>query len=161
MGEQLERLNIFAGSYLDRQSHLREQDDWLARAVADPGTMIVPVWQNRNLFNRAEPMRAVLLGGSHSILDGLDDSRVVLLGQFRGASCLLVELEGEEAPTVADDSEFHELRFHQPMVVCILPGREPRKCGHGWLAAERVPGCPRLCLSPYQALVITQSAFHL
>lgn len=111
MGEHLERLNVFAGAYLDRQSHLREQDNWLARAVADPQTVVVPVWQNCNLFNRAEPVRAVLLQSSHALLQGLDDSRMVLLGQFRGAACVLVELDGESAPAVGPDCEFHELRF--------------------------------------------------
>jgi NAD+ diphosphatase len=111
MGEHLERLNVFAGTYLDRQSHLRERDDWFARAVANPETRFVPVWQNRNLFNRGEHLRALLLESSHALLSDLGESRTVLLGQFRGAPCLLAELEGEPAPSLGPDAEFHELRF--------------------------------------------------
>jgi NAD+ diphosphatase len=162
MGEQLERLNIFAGSYLDRQSHLREREDWLAHAVADPRTVVVPIWQNRNLFNREEPLRAVLLGGSHAVLRGVDDSRVVLLGQFRGASCLLVELEGATAPVVADDSEFHELRFFGS----LLPADEAGLLAYAralvlWRARHRfcgVCGAPNLSTKAGHVLLCSNSA---
>ncbi len=126
MGEHLERLNVFSGTYLDRQSQLREQDDWRARAFADPMTVVVPVWQNRNLFSRGEPLRAALLSVSHALLRGLDDSRVSLLGQFRGAPCLLIELDGETAPDVAPESEFHELRFFGS----LLPADEAGLLGY-------------------------------
>jgi NAD+ diphosphatase len=111
MSERLERLNVFAGSYVDRQSHLREHEDWFALVLADPTTVVVPVWQNRNLFNRGEQLRAVLLAGAHALLHQLGESRTVLLGQFRGAPCVLVELEDETAPALEPESEFHELRF--------------------------------------------------
>jgi len=111
MGERLERLNVFAGTYLDRQAHLREQEDWLARALVDPATVVVPVWQNRNLFNRGDESRAVLIREPQALLSQVDPSHTLLLGSFRGAPCLLVELEGETAPELAPQSEFHELRF--------------------------------------------------
>jgi NAD+ diphosphatase len=110
MTERLERLNVFAGTYVDRQAHLREHEDWLARALADPSTLIVPIWKNRNLFSRGEHLRAVLLRAPHTLRQA-DEAHTVLLGSFRGAPCLLVELEGEVAPELAPDSEFHELRF--------------------------------------------------
>ena len=111
MGEHPERLNVFAGTYVDRQSQLREQGDWFARVLADPATVVVPVWQNRNLFSRGEQLRAVLIGAGHALLRDIGESRAVLLGQFRGAPCVLVELDGEAAPTIDPESEFHELRF--------------------------------------------------
>jgi len=111
MVERLERLNVFAGSYLDRQTQLREDEDWFARVLADPATLVVPVWQNRNLLNRGEQLRAVLLTGAHALLREQGEPRTVLLGRFRGAACVLVELEGEVAPAVAADADFHELRF--------------------------------------------------
>ncbi|HZF17181.1 MAG TPA: NAD(+) diphosphatase [Steroidobacteraceae bacterium] len=112
MGERLERLNVFAGTYLDRQAHLREREDWLARVRSDPATVVVPVWQNRNLFHRGEQLRAVLLHEAQELLCSADPMRTTLLGQFRGAPCVLVELEGEAAPVLAPDCEFHELRFY-------------------------------------------------
>ncbi len=120
MGERLERLNVFAGTYLDRQSHLREQADWLAQAQSDPATIVVPVWQNRNLFNRGEHLRAALLREAQELLRSVDPMRTVLLGQFRGAPCVLVELEGEQAPILTADSEFHELR----LLGSLLPADE-------------------------------------
>lgn len=111
MTDRLERLNVFAGTYLDRQSHLRDQEDWLARALANPSTVVVPVWQDRNLFNRGEALHAVLLNDAAERLQGIDPSRVILLGEFRGAPSLLIEVEGDSPPELAPESEFHELRF--------------------------------------------------
>lgn len=120
MGDRLERLNVFAGTYLDRQSHLRDREDWLAETLSDPATVVLPVWQNRNLFNRGEDLRAVLLREARELLRSIDPMRTVMLGQFRGAPCVLVELEGEAAPMLAPQTEFHELRF----LGALLPADE-------------------------------------
>jgi NAD+ diphosphatase len=146
MGEHLERLNVFAGTYLDRQSHLREQDDWFARVLADPATVVVPVWQNRNLFNRGEHLRAVLVGGSHAFLRELGESRTVLLGHFRGAPCVLAEIEAETAPVLDPEAEFHELRF----LASLLPADEAGLLAYAralvlWRARHRFCGA---CGSP-------------
>jgi NAD+ diphosphatase len=111
MTERLERLNVFAGSYLDRQSHLREHADWLTHVLANPATVVVPVWQDRNLFNRGEALHAYFLRGAQELLRATDPENIVLLGEFRGAPSLMIQFDGEAAPALAPESEFHELRF--------------------------------------------------
>src|SRR5258705_880387 len=111
MTERLERLNVFAGSSLDRQSHLRERADWLALALANPATVVVPVWQERNLFNRGEALHACFLRDAQELLRATDPAHIVLLGEFRGTPSLMIEFDGEAAPALAPESEFHELRF--------------------------------------------------
>jgi len=98
MTERLERLNVFAGSYLDRQSQLREREDWLADAIANPATVVVPVWQERNLFNRGETLHAHFLRDAQVLLRATDPRHIVLLGEFRGAPSLMIEFDGEAAP---------------------------------------------------------------
>ena len=120
MTERLERLNVFAGSYLDRQSNLREREDWLASAIANPATVVVPVWQDRNLFNRGETLHAYFLRGVQELLRATDPAHIVRLGEFRSAPSLMIEFDGETAPALAPESEFHELRF----VGSLLPADE-------------------------------------
>src|ERR1700753_24526 len=42
--------NLFAGPYLDRAAHLRDDPDWFATALADDRSRVVPVWNLRNLI---------------------------------------------------------------------------------------------------------------
>ncbi len=45
----MQHRNIFAGPYLDRASHLRQDPEWFAGALSDERSRAIPVWNARNL----------------------------------------------------------------------------------------------------------------
>ena len=103
--------NVFAGPYLDRAAHLRKDLAYVAAALADPGTAIVPLWQARNLVRRVDrTSSAVLIDVTHDIRGTLPDGELVLLGQFRGRAVFAAELAGESAPVLLPDAMFEDLR---------------------------------------------------
>jgi len=107
----MERRNLFAGPYLDRNAHLRQDPAWFERALDDPGSRVIPVWQSRNLVTDEESPRAVLLDLSHVPLDARDPERLILLGVFGGAHCFAYELEALEAPELQAGARFEDLRL--------------------------------------------------
>jgi len=111
MDSRTDRPNIFAGPYLDRRSHLREREDWLAQAVRDPNARFVPVWQARNLFSRGDTLAALLLTADHVVVQSARAENVIFLGVYHEQNCFLVELEGDAPPDIHASGEFRELRF--------------------------------------------------
>jgi NAD+ diphosphatase len=103
--------NVFSGPYLDRLAHLRRDADFLAAALHDPGTLLVPMWQARSLLRRDEHGRtAALVEVTHELCRSLPEDELVLLGRFRGHVCFAAELRGEPAPQVAPEARFEDLR---------------------------------------------------
>jgi len=103
--------NVFAGPYLDRAAHLRKDASWVAAALADPGTLIVPLWQARNLVRRVErASTAAFVEVTHEIRRTLPDGELVLLGQFRGRAVFAAEITAESPPALLPDATFEDLR---------------------------------------------------
>jgi NAD+ diphosphatase len=103
--------NIFAGPYLDRAAHLRKDAAFIAAALADPGTLIVPLWQARNLVRRGDHCcTATFIDVTHGVRGALPDSELVLLGQFRGRTCFAAEISAEAAPALVPGASFEDLR---------------------------------------------------
>jgi NAD+ diphosphatase len=103
--------NVFAGPYLDRAAHLRKDPAYVAAALADPGTLIVPLWRARNLVLRdVQGCCAAFVDAAHELRGALADTDLVLLGQFRGRACFAAEIGGETAPVLVTDAEFEDLR---------------------------------------------------
>jgi len=103
--------NVFAGPYLDRAAHLRKDAAFVASALADPGSLLVPLWQARNLLQRAGHARsAALVEVRHSLRAEVPDGELVLLGLFRGRACFAADLAAEPAPDLPPDTGFEDLR---------------------------------------------------
>ena len=105
--------NPFAGSYLDRRAEARLRDDWLAEALADPGTRFLAMLHSAALVRPATQdtlARAVFLPNDDPrVAAHLNPEHLVLLGWFTGQRCVLVDLDPETATT--DEGEaFSELR---------------------------------------------------
>jgi len=101
--------NIFAGAYVDRSGHLREDPAWLAKAIADDESVFVPVWQDKCLA-KGEPFRVVLLRRS-AVQDYLDIDKIVFLGMYRNQPAFAVNVGRDETAPFADAGEFHDLRY--------------------------------------------------
>src|SRR6266404_5982958 len=120
------RRNVFAGPYLDRASHLRQDEAWFASALADAGSRVVPVWTSRNLIAQGETPRAAFptLG---EIMDGRPDpDALVLLGRVEETNFFAYEIEGVEPPPFAGGTRFEDLR----LVASLLPPEEAGLLGY-------------------------------
>jgi NAD+ diphosphatase len=107
----LQTPNVFAGPYLDRAAHLRKDAGFVAAALADPGTLIVPLWQSRSFVRRTpRACCAAFIETAHEVRRTLPDAEFVLLGRFRGRACFAVELPGEPAPESVAGASFEDLR---------------------------------------------------
>jgi NAD+ diphosphatase len=103
--------NVFAGPYLDRAAHLRKDAAFVAGALADPGSLLVPLWQARNLLQRAGHARsAAFVEVRHTLRAEVPDDELVLLGLFRGRACFAVDVAAEPVPTLPPDAAFEDLR---------------------------------------------------
>ena len=103
--------NVFAGSYLDRAAHLRKDTAYVAAALADPATLIAPLWRARNLVHPLEQgCCAAFVSVTHEIRTALPDGEFVLLGQFRGRACFAVDLPPAAQPVAPPGAAFEDLR---------------------------------------------------
>ncbi|MEN9705707.1 MAG: hypothetical protein RLZZ393_1586 [Pseudomonadota bacterium] len=104
--------NYFSGSHVDRRAEARYEEGWAAAARADTATRYIAMRGTAVLLRadeRGEPTGAALLAGDDPRLAGIPDQRLVLLGWFRDARCVLVEDEGEDMPAGVGEC-FTELR---------------------------------------------------
>ena len=103
--------NVFAGSDLDRAAHLRKDTAYVAAALADPATLIAPLWRARNLVHPLEHgCCAAFVSVTHEIRTALPDGEFVLLGQFRGRACFAVDLPPAAQPVAPPGAAFEDLR---------------------------------------------------
>lgn len=106
----MQQRNIFAGPYLDRASHLRQDPQWFAAALADERSRAVPVWNSRNLITSGDAPRAVYLELSHIPLERRNDAGLILLGRYGDTNFFTFEIESMEPPPVPAGSRFEDLR---------------------------------------------------
>jgi len=87
------RPNFFAGPYLDRRGEEREVAGWLDAARADASTLyVIGRGTAQLLFPEPEP-RIAFVTGDHPLIRQATDAQLVLLGWFRGARCVLLDLD--------------------------------------------------------------------
>jgi len=103
--------NIFAGPYLDRTTHAREDTPWLETLGETGDALLVPVWQLRNLVvSRGDAPVARLLEWREAFRHISRSDDLILLGEYRSRLCFAVEFAGDSPPPVAAEAEFQELR---------------------------------------------------
>jgi NAD+ diphosphatase len=107
----MERRNIFAGPYLDRAAHLRQDPAWFDTALADARSRALPVWNSRNLVLEGETPRAVLLELGAVPAELRDPDHLVLLGRFGESHCFAYEIDAIEAPELMAGARFEDLRL--------------------------------------------------
>lgn len=158
----MQRSNVFAGPYLDRAAHLRQDPDWFAKALADGGSRVVPVWNSRSLLAAGPEPRAAFLG-----LDivpvgrrGIDD--LILLGHVGESSFFAYEIDSVDPPRLTDDGRFEDLRH----VASLLPPDEAGILGYAralisWRRRNRycgTCGTPMVAAKGGHVLVCTNPA---
>jgi len=108
--ETSDRPNVFSGPYIDRLAPARRNPSALTDALADPSARIVPVWRSRSLVRRGASLSACLLEVTTFGPQLARPDDLILLGRFRGAPTLVLELEGERPPETPGGGEFVDLR---------------------------------------------------
>jgi NAD+ diphosphatase len=103
--------NVFAGPYVDRLEPTRSDAAAVAAALADPLARLVPVWRSRNLLRRTPTPAACLLEVGAGLEAQLEPGDLILLGRYRQHFVFAAEFQGDEAPHIATEGEFLDLRL--------------------------------------------------
>jgi NAD+ diphosphatase len=122
----MQQRNIFAGPYLDRAAHLRQDPDWFAAALADERSRVIPVWNSRNLIAEGDIPRAVYWELSRIPAELRTDADLILLGRFGETSFFTYEIDSIEPPPSPPGTRFEDLR----LVAAVLPIDEAGLLGY-------------------------------
>jgi NAD+ diphosphatase len=112
--------NFFAGAYVDRQSDAREALDWRGTAAADPATVYIAGRGTTHLVHADSAPHIAFLKGDHPLVLAASDLALVLLGWFRGARCVLVEVNDADLGALPHGTRFEELR----VLASLMPSDE-------------------------------------
>lgn len=122
----MQRRNIFAGPYLDRAAHLRQDPAWFAAALADERSRAIPVWNSRSLIAGDDAPRAAFVELSQIPPQQRNSDELILLGRFGDVSYFAYEIESTEPPPLLPATRFEDLR----MVAAVLPIDEAGLLGY-------------------------------
>ncbi|MFQ3623446.1 MAG: NAD(+) diphosphatase [Acetobacteraceae bacterium] len=124
--------NAYTGSPLDRVSHRRDDDAFVAGRLADPTTVFVPVWRSKSLFRGGAdgaPEPALLSLEAAAAL-GLERRPRALLGLWGERAVFAIDLSADEDPMSALGGT-GELRFADLREVAgLLPAAEASVLAH-------------------------------
>jgi NAD+ diphosphatase len=110
------RPNFFAGPYIDRRADEREQAEWLEAARVDPATLYMVGKGTAQLVRSKSEPRVEFLTNDHPLVLEADPRQFILLGWFRGARCVLIDLEPECSVDLPEGATFEELRPLSPLL---------------------------------------------
>lgn len=147
--------NVFAGAFVDRSGHRRQDAAWLDRALADGSGVFVPVW-NAHCLVTPEPHSAVLL--EQDDLAAFAGATPIFLGMFRERPAFALRIDSAEQAPFAERGEFHDLRYLGSVLAAdeanlvaharalVLWQDAQRYCGRcGQATAPRAGGNVRVC----------------
>jgi NAD+ diphosphatase len=83
--------NPFSGAGLDRRSAARAASDWLPAALADTGTRFLLTSGTQHLIRRTPEPAIAFLDSANPLLREIEPQRLVLLGWYQGARCVLID----------------------------------------------------------------------
>ena len=116
--------NVFAGAFVDRWGHRREDPDWLKKALERDDSCFVPVWGDKCLAT-GEPFHTMLLD-RHKVRDYLQDREIIFLGKFRDKPAFAFGLEATGEAPFQEVGEYHDLRY----LGSVLPADEANLAAH-------------------------------
>lgn len=139
--------NTFAGAFVERHAHLREDSAWLQEALDDRESRFVPVWGDWCLA-AGEPAHTILLDRDQAG-NFVDPEASVFLGLYRNRPVFALPFERGDSPPFADLGEFRDLR----VLGSELPADEANLVAHAralviWHRTQRYCG---YCGAPTRA----------
>jgi NAD+ diphosphatase len=139
--------NTFAGAFVDRSGHRRQDARWLQSALEMPECRFVPVWGDKCLASGETP-RAVLLDRG-TALPFIRQVELIFLGVFRGHPAFAFRIDPEISNPLQQFGDFHDLRY----LGSVLPADEANLAAQAralviWHGLQKFCG---LCGSPSRA----------
>jgi NAD+ diphosphatase len=148
----MQHRNVFAGPYLQRTAHLREDPAWFEAALADSRSRAVPVWNARSLVAAGDPPRAALLELTLVPAARRNATDLILLGQFGDSFCFAFDIESADPPQLQTAASFEDLR----LIAAQLPAEEAGLLAYAramvsWRRQHRYCGCCGAQTTPAKA----------
>ena len=116
--------NVFAGAFVDRWGHRREDPDWLRKAIESGDSCFVPVWGDKCLAS-GEPFHTILLD-RHDVSDDQLVQETIFLGKFRDKPAFAFGMNASGEAPYQKFGEFHDLRY----LGSVLPADEANLVAH-------------------------------
>jgi NAD+ diphosphatase len=106
----MQETNYYATARLDRRAARRRDEAWIAERLADPTSLLLPVWRGQNLLREGEEPSAALLARAEA--EGLIDAAptVALLGLVGEVAHFAVDVSHHEEPPALPGARFADLR---------------------------------------------------
>jgi len=101
--------NVFAGAFVDRSGHRREDPEWLAATIASKDARFVPVWCDRCLIAGESPHIALLQ--RPDVDRYLEPKESIFLGMFHDKPSFALAIGRDVEAPFAGFGEFHDLRY--------------------------------------------------
>lgn len=150
------RPNAYTGSPLDRAARLREDADFIARALSGPDTLFVPVWRSHSLMKGTAEGKpeAVLLTGAAAEAVRMAGGPWSFLGLWGGRAVFAVDCSAADdpLPLLPSGEGFDGIGFTDLRAVAgLLPPGEAAVLAHArglmhWRTRHRFCGvCGALC----------------
>jgi NAD+ diphosphatase len=105
-----DRPNFFSGPYIERRVEAREDPAWIEAARADPDSLYLVGRGTAQLLRTGAEPRIAFLSNSAPLVAAATPASLVLLGWFRGARCVLVDLPQDGRYELPAGTRFEELR---------------------------------------------------
>ena len=120
MAAETLRPNFYASAAVDRQGHLRRDDQWLAQRLADPATRILPVWRTHNLVIAGSTPSAAWLSVERAAVLLREGREVAFLGVHESIAHFAIEVSHLDDPapvaSLAEAATFADLRTVGPLL---------------------------------------------
>jgi len=116
--------NVFAGAFVDRWGHRREDPKWLKKAIHSDHSRFVAVWGDKCLAS-GEPFHAILLD-RHDVGEEVLGQELIFLGKFRDKPSFAFGMEVSVEAPYQGIGEFHDLRY----LGSVLPADEANLVAH-------------------------------
>jgi NAD+ diphosphatase len=111
------RPTLFSVPFLERRAELRDDPAWLAAARADVATRYVIAAGSTQLVVSGDAVEIAFLAGEHPLVQAAAEPDFTLLGWFRGARTVLVDLrEAASEVRLPASTELRELRPLTPVL---------------------------------------------
>ena len=122
----MQRRNVFAGPYLDRAAHLRQDETHFASALGDERSRVVPIWNSRSLIGEGEPPHAAFLPLDAIPAERRSAADLILLGHVGETNYFAYEFESVEPPQLPGEIRFEDLRH----TASLLPPEQAGLLGY-------------------------------
>lgn len=124
----MKRPHPFAGNTFNRLAERRDDPQWLNELLQSTVVRILPVWNGRVLIsnNHDLPGMTGLTRETLRAAGNVNESELILLGEFREQVLFTTTLSGDAEPQLQDNAAFHDLRS----ISALLNGDELTVLGY-------------------------------